>query len=152
MKKIDLGQTVGILANVGVIAGIVFLAIEIHQNTRSLEVNAYQELIGQINEFATMTIERPGLNSLALSGSSSADLTDVEFAALRTYLYLITRHGDLAYYQYERGMLSEDRLESSLAPLIDRLCGALFREFWARNSYNFVPSYREYLDLRVSQC
>ncbi len=27
MKKIDLGQTIGILANVGVIAGILFLGI-----------------------------------------------------------------------------------------------------------------------------
>jgi len=37
MKKIDLGQTVSILANVGVIAGIVILAIEIRQNTDSLD-------------------------------------------------------------------------------------------------------------------
>ena len=28
MKKIDLGHTIGILANVGVIAGIIFLGIE----------------------------------------------------------------------------------------------------------------------------
>jgi len=31
--KIDLGQTIGILANAGVIAGIAFLALEIQQNT-----------------------------------------------------------------------------------------------------------------------
>ena len=31
MKKIDLGQTITILANVGVIAGIVFLAVEVRQ-------------------------------------------------------------------------------------------------------------------------
>jgi len=37
MKKFDLGQTISILANVGVIAGIVFLAIEVAQNTESLE-------------------------------------------------------------------------------------------------------------------
>ena len=29
LKKIDLGQTISILANVGVIAGIVFLAVEL---------------------------------------------------------------------------------------------------------------------------
>jgi hypothetical protein len=31
MKKIDLGQTITILANIGVIVGIGFLAIEIQQ-------------------------------------------------------------------------------------------------------------------------
>ncbi len=33
MKKIDLGQTISILANFGVIAGIVFLGLEIRQST-----------------------------------------------------------------------------------------------------------------------
>ncbi len=29
MKNINLGQTIGILANVGVVAGIIFLAVEL---------------------------------------------------------------------------------------------------------------------------
>lgn len=36
MKKIDLGQSISILANVGVIAGIVFLAFELRQNNELL--------------------------------------------------------------------------------------------------------------------
>jgi hypothetical protein len=40
MKKIDFGQTVTILANVGVIAGIVFLAVELHQNNDLLRAQA----------------------------------------------------------------------------------------------------------------
>jgi len=46
MKNIDLVQISSILANVGVIAGIVFLAYEIRQNTEQLmrsEMNATQE-------------------------------------------------------------------------------------------------------------
>ena len=33
MKKFDLAQTVGVLANLGVIAGIAALVIELNQNT-----------------------------------------------------------------------------------------------------------------------
>ena len=36
MKKIDLGQSISILANVGVIAGIVFLGLELRQNNSLL--------------------------------------------------------------------------------------------------------------------
>ena len=32
MTKIDLGRTISILANIGVIAGIVFLGLELQQN------------------------------------------------------------------------------------------------------------------------
>ena len=40
MKKIDIGQTITILANVGVIAGIVFLAFELRQNNSLLAAQA----------------------------------------------------------------------------------------------------------------
>lgn len=36
MKKIDLGQFISILANVGVISGIIFLAVEIRQNDKMM--------------------------------------------------------------------------------------------------------------------
>jgi hypothetical protein len=46
MKKIDLGQTITILANIGVILGIVFLAVELSQNNEELasqtRANIYQ--------------------------------------------------------------------------------------------------------------
>ena len=40
MKKIDLGQTITILANIGVIAGIDFLALEVHQNNELMSAEA----------------------------------------------------------------------------------------------------------------
>ena len=40
MKKIDLGQTITILANLGVIAGIVFLAVELRQNNALLQAQS----------------------------------------------------------------------------------------------------------------
>ncbi len=40
MKNIDLGQTLNTLANVGVIAGIIFLAYELNQNNEFLELEA----------------------------------------------------------------------------------------------------------------
>ena len=44
MKKIDLGQTLNTLANVGVIAGIVFLGVELRQNTATIQGVTYQGL------------------------------------------------------------------------------------------------------------
>ena len=40
MKKLDLGQIITILANIGVIAGIVLLAVELDQNNRLIEAAA----------------------------------------------------------------------------------------------------------------
>ena len=40
MKNIDLGRTLNTLSNVGVIAGIIFLAVELNQNNEFLELEA----------------------------------------------------------------------------------------------------------------
>ena len=55
MKRIDLGQTVSIVANIGVIAGILFLAIELRQNNDLLTSQA------AFNQFA---IERETIRPL----------------------------------------------------------------------------------------
>jgi hypothetical protein len=152
MKKIDPGQIAQWLANIGVIAGIVFLGIEIQQNTRSVEVSAYQELVGQINAFATMNIANPELDFKARSDVSLADLDESDRSRVISYYYFVARHGDLAHYQYIRGMLSAERLESSMGPLNDRVCTPLFGEFWESASYNFTGEYREYIDAKFAAC
>jgi hypothetical protein len=40
MKKIDLGQTPSIIANVGVITGIMYLGLELQQNSELLGAQA----------------------------------------------------------------------------------------------------------------
>jgi hypothetical protein len=39
LKKIDLRHTIGLLANLGVIAGIVFLGLELRQNNELVVTN-----------------------------------------------------------------------------------------------------------------
>ena len=44
MKKIDFGQLLAILANIGVVAGIVFLAFEVRQSNVQARAAAYQAI------------------------------------------------------------------------------------------------------------
>ena len=74
MKKLDLGQTIGVLANLGVIAGIVFLGVELHQNNLLLEEQSrYSMLENQKDwtffvtgdeEVARLVFDSPELNEL----------------------------------------------------------------------------------------
>jgi len=48
MKKIDLGQTVGLVANVGVIASIVFLGLELRTTNTQALISTTQEMGNQL--------------------------------------------------------------------------------------------------------
>jgi len=50
LKEIDLGQTVTILANVGVLAGLLLLAFELNQNRQMMEAQTRHEMAQSIVE------------------------------------------------------------------------------------------------------
>ena len=92
MKKIDLGQAIGILANIGVIAGIVFLAIEVSQNQASLEeanrinlISAREASFSSVNDFNLLLATNEDLARVfqeGLSGDTLTPLDEFRFGAL----------------------------------------------------------------------
>ncbi len=77
MKKLELGQTITILANLGVIAGIVFLGVELRQNNELLEVQAEMAMSDvRANTILADVIAQPELIELMLKDEQS--LTEVE--------------------------------------------------------------------------
>ncbi len=85
MKKLDLGQTVSILANLGVIAGILFLAVEVSQNQTALEegnrisaMTAAQNSVSNFSSLRTLLAENGELAEIWHRGSIGEPLTAVE--------------------------------------------------------------------------
>ena len=152
MKKIDLGQTITILANVGVITGIAFLGIEINQNTRSLEVGAYQDLIAQITDISKLSIDNPEIWRLANEEWSTTDLEGDEQQVGEALIIMIFRHGDMAFHQYQRGMISEERLESAIGVLGINVCRQNYRDVWSTYGNNFVEAYKDFIDSKIGTC
>ena len=116
MNKIDLGQVISILANIGVILGIVFLGIQIRQTNRAVAGAAYQarslaimerqDWLAESSNLASITlkVEVEGLNSLTELEKSRLDAT-----ALGQFYRI-----DGTYYQCELGLLDRE------------YCGAVF--------------------------
>ena len=77
MKKIDLGQTITILANLGVIAGIVFLAIEVRQNQASLDQ------ANQIDRAAILTDAMANFGEFRYATALDAEVSDLWYRGRR---------------------------------------------------------------------
>jgi len=96
MKNLNLGQTITILANVGVIAGIVFLAIEVRQNQSTLEeANAMNQIAVEntaqehFSYFRALILENDELFDIWENGIAGAELTVSEEAKFQQ---LCTEH------------------------------------------------------------
>jgi hypothetical protein len=107
LRKLDLGQTFTALANIGVIASIIFLAIELRQTNRSIQGATYQSRANVLttrsdmlaeSEYLTPIITKVQLEGLeALSVEEKNRLDNTTNGAF----YRV----DGMYYQYELGLL-----------------------------------------------
>ena len=104
MKKIDLGQSVQVAANLGVIAGIIFLGIEISQNNELMEAQArYNRLVTQTGS-QTLIADNAQLAALLAKNDMGDELTPGErrqFEALygRAIVNIAWAYGELPVAQ-----------------------------------------------------
>ncbi len=110
MKKIALGQTIGILANIGVIAGIVFLAFEIQQNNTLLEAEATQTLMGNRISLNTMLALDDELADVFVKAMTSGELSTVERFKLDYYYLAVLAAWEWEFLRYRQGLISEAEL------------------------------------------
>jgi len=107
MKKIDIGQTVGVLANVGVIAGIIFLAVELTQNQELMRAQTRNEMSRTIIELNTLSME-DRFASLILKGQAGEPLSDVERFQYARWANNWLRYWENVTYQRSMGLFDDE--------------------------------------------
>jgi len=114
MKKIDLGQTVQVLANIGVIAGIVFLALELRQTSNALLGATYQaralSMQDRQEQLANSEYILPAI--LRLEEGSWDTISAEDRRRIGAYNDGAFYRIDGMFYQYELGLLGNEYYES----------------------------------------
>ena len=129
-----LSTALEIITATAVVVSLVFVGMEIRnstqqmeQNTRSLQVSAYQDLISRIVEMNAIDIDKATSIDI-LASKEFLDATQTQ--KLNSLLWILFRHGDMAYFQYESGSINQERMISAMAPLILRLQNPKIVERW----------------------
>ena len=123
MKKIELGQTLGILANFGVIAGVIFLGVELHQNSELMRAQ-----INQARADAAMLNNEQSFNSdyiptIRWKISDGQELTGEDWLRYVGWFRSSNRNQDNVLSQYRAGMLNDSVLRS-LGDFVEDVVGS----------------------------
>ena len=155
MKKIDFGQTIGLLANAGVIAGIVFLAIELRQNNELLEAeirtirhdfrSADYLLPLQHRDFANALIKR----------RRGEDLTEYETLIMNRSMAATLYNYEYVFTEYSLGRITSLPVavwQSDLDGEIGSDPGYFpdLREYWeATKNSDYDPEFVEWMEQNI---
>jgi hypothetical protein len=122
-----------------VVLTLIYLSIQLRQNTAQVthsamttEIAAYQDMIGRISELNALRVTNPELTDLILRGEKDLDvLTENERSRYFTWIVTLLRHGDMAYFLFEREIIDYERATSSMGPLIGAFQTESFHHVWS---------------------
>jgi len=115
LKKLDLGQTISIVANFGVIAGIVFLGIELRQNNEYLAAQASLAQFSIERDRRSRFIDNTnGINELLVKQFAGQPLTPAESLRLDMLSNEILDSWRWQFREYQAGRLPIASLDLEL--------------------------------------
>jgi hypothetical protein len=146
MNKVDLGQMITLGANVGVIAGILFLAIEVRQNTETQRLSAAQQVLGLSYSNTIALAADPTASEILVEALAGQELTPVEQNRMGLILQaILTQHWQV-YYQYKNGFLDQAVFDAFERRLPAALADPFMVDWWESNRSRFAEDFQDYVE------
>ena len=155
MKKFDFSQAIGTLANVGVIAGIVFLGIELRQNNEVLEAQSRAYWVDhQVGITETMALN-PDLLEIMLKGAEHSE----SLTALERQRVLAIGNRTFTIWQHQFDEMRRGRLaESDIMNLQKLLFCTASNDYGTRSAWEYFSTtrasleYRRWFEDKIADC
>ena len=134
-------------ANIGVMAGIIFLAVELQQNTVATQLSAAGSLQGGFSEVELFIAGSPEFSELLDKGRTGAEISAPEQLRLTVFYGTVLRQWQLIHLQYVSGALDEDIWIGSRAYMAQILVEdrGLFNR-WQNGRSHFSPKFNEMIE------
>ena len=120
MRKIDLGQALTVMANLGVIAGLFFVALEVRQTRDAVMGATYMARASAQEDWGKWVAESEHILHSAMRWGEADFRTLSEEDQFRLYNALEAAFLNLdgVFYQYELGLMPEDYYRTTFAGLM----------------------------------
>ena len=148
MKKIDVTQMISVLANIGVIVGIAFLAAEVRQASNAVRSSTLQAIAQQSYDTSMRVAENADLREAVRKASRGEPLTEDQRDQLFAVYTGLMRLQQNRFQQMRLGVLDEDTI-FEVGGTGPGYRSALFQQFWAERHDRFSEEFQQFVESRI---
>jgi hypothetical protein len=151
MNLDSLNKWLTLVANIGVLAGILFLAFELQQNTQMMRAQMNQSradtALAEQHSIYTNDIIAP----ILVKAEANEQLNPVEMRMYRTYFRGFNRNQDNNLWQYRNGFLGEN-IPRSIRGAVRSVIGGnkLGLQLWDQSNLDYTDDYREFVEEAIA--
>jgi len=156
MMRASVGHKVEILANLGVVAGLVFLGLEIQQNNELLETEIISTRQAIRAQDFLMPIEYPELGQALIDSRNGRELTDYQILILDRFTSTMLFNWQFIYAEYIKGRIDEDSMPVRVWRKAFQGQGTSetdywpdMREYWEKNHIAFDPEFVAWMEQNI---
>jgi hypothetical protein len=136
-----------LIAAIGVTGTVVYLALQIRENTRATRSQTYQQATTALAEMAAIIGSDRSVSRVFRIGMSTPDLLtedeEVQFGYLCVSLF---RRFENLYFQYRAGLIDADLWTGQRDNALWFFYRPGFQAWWKERKFSFSPNFREFLD------
>ena len=142
-----LNQWLTLVANAGMIAGIVFVAFEVNQNSTISEATARQEVASLDFVFLDSVLDSSVLAIAYTKFESGEPLSPLEESQMVHRQHLNFRVFEHSFYQYQKGLLDLDQWQRHERIAQSNLSGNIYAQrMWQKSKTGFSPDFAAIID------
>ena len=143
IEKLNAWLTLG--ANIAVVIGIIFLAIEVRQNSQATNAATRSHISSTILNLLDHQ-RHPLVISALRKSQSGEELTYEEIYMLDNQAHMGWRHAENVYYQYRKGLFDENEFLADQAAVKASLKEPYRLAHWRANRRWYSEDFRNYVD------
>ncbi len=147
MKKIDLSQTISIVANLGFLIGILLLVYELNQNRTAMQAQTRNAIAETLVNLLALEASTPELMAMEAKLEAGEPLTPAEMRMNANMRTAYQRFRENVYYQYRIGLYEESEYTGQREIWARGLnTSEAERNRWCRSRANYSEMYRNEID------
>ena len=148
----DLGSLGELIAAAATVATLVYLAIQIRQNTTSSRTATYQNIVSTGIELGITFARDESFADLFTRGAANPErLTPAEATRLKGHISSVFRCYELVFHQFEQGAIEVDVWEGWRLNMVRFFRLAAYRQAWENTRDEYPTRFRKEADRALEE-
>jgi hypothetical protein len=147
MTKFNLGQAISVLANVGVLVGILLLVFELNQNRQMMKAQVrYAVTQGGVELLTSIASDESLANIVTADCSATTSCSPTDQTRFNSYWSARFRYWEGTYYLYRIGLYDETEYRAQREAWRANLQDPSVRRRWESVRFGYAPEFVTQLD------
>ncbi|MEH6605634.1 MAG: hypothetical protein V7711_08635 [Pseudomonadales bacterium] len=144
----NIGEFVGAIA---VLATLIYLAIQVRQNTNTIAGATEMDIAREMAAFHARITADPELIELYEKAASNQPMSELEILRYRWLFAEVFWLWEGVYRQHLRGLISDENWENIVATILGILRGDVMKAWWESRASALSNEFYSYIDQRRSE-